>query len=55
MCHRLVHHHPIEFSCICQKHLKRKFPKRKPNSTIQRVGDKTKHKKMITKQKLKNP
>ena len=27
MCQRLIHHHPIDFSCICQKHLKRKFPK----------------------------
>ena len=30
MCQRLIHHHPIEFNCICQKHLKRKFPKHQP-------------------------
>ena len=44
MCQRLIHHHPIEFSRIYQKHLKRKFPKHQPNSTKQRVGDKTKYK-----------
>ena len=53
MCQRLIHYHPIEFSRICQKHLKRKFPKHQPNSTKQRVRDKTKHKKMIANQKLK--